>query len=127
MHMHMHMYMCMHMCMCMYHACMYVFARWRGRRDPQHAYHAYLASLPAVPDDVACWPAAHRGGGLEATPVAGEVQQAVDLAECPYLLEAPPWWSHSLVWYAQPPWADAMGAGLLRAPGERDRAAQSTS
>jgi len=52
-----------------------------GRRDPQHAYHAYLASLPAVPDDVACWPAAHRGGGLEATPVAGEVQQAVDLAE----------------------------------------------
>ena len=106
---------------------MYVFARWRGRRDPQHAYHAYLASLPAVPDDVACWPAAHRGGGLEATPVAGEVQQAVDLAECPYLLEAPPWWSHSLVWYARPPWADAMGAGLLRAPGERDRAAQSTS
>ena len=52
-----------------------------GRRDPQHAYHAYLASLPAVPDDLACWPAAHRGGGLEVTPVAGEVQQAVDLAE----------------------------------------------
>ena len=52
-----------------------------GRRDPQHSYHAYLASLPAVPDDLACWPAAHRGGGLEVTPVAGEVQQAVDLAE----------------------------------------------
>ena len=111
MHMCMHMHMwhvhvhvphvpcdvCVCMCMCMWHvrahahACMYVLARWRGRRDPQHAYHAYLASLPAVPDDVACWPAAHRGGGLEATPVAGEVQQAVDLAECPYLLEAPSW------------------------------------
>ena len=90
MHLHMHMHMCMHMCMWRY-----ILARWRGRRDPQHAYHAYLASLPAVPDDLACWPAAHRGGGLEATPVAAEVQQAEDLAECPYWLEAPSWRSHS--------------------------------
>ena len=29
-----------------------------GRRDPRHAYHAYLASLPNATDDVACWPKA---------------------------------------------------------------------
>ena len=32
--------------------CMRVLARCYGRRDPQHSYHAYLASLPAVPDDL---------------------------------------------------------------------------
>ena len=91
-HAHTHMHARTLTCTCTY-TNMHMHMRWRRRRDPQHAYHAYLASLPAVPDDVACWPAAHRGGGLEATPVAGEVQQAVDLAECPCLLEAPPWWS----------------------------------
>ena len=109
-HAHTHMHARTLTCTCTY-TNMHMHMRWRRRRDPQHGYHAYLASLPAVPDDVACWPAAHRGGGLEATPVAGEVQQAVDLAECHAC------WkrrlggarSHSFVWHAQPPWADGAG------------------
>ena len=55
-----------------------------GRRagsDQKHPFHAYLASLPSVTDDVACWPAAQRSAaGLEATPVADEIEQALGLA-----------------------------------------------
>ena len=128
-HAHTHMHARTLTCTCTY-TNMHMHMRWRRRRDPQHGYHAYLASLPAVPDDVACWPAAHRGGGLEATPVAGEVQQAVDLAECPcFVGSAALVEPGATVSFGMPSLLGrmALGAGLLCALGRRARAAQCTS